>query len=151
MNAEIKKGYKVDFTTKTFTMTKAFEKALNEGNEEAMNILNRYLVMFPALHVVRKTHASPKTVREDKGLTYARMERYIKLHDNADELMETFEKVKAIAATQKNAYLYTKTWFFQQFPDYGKLPVVKEGKLMVLPVPAPAVEEAEAEEMGLTG
>ena len=144
-------GYKFDFTKKTFTMTKAFEKELNAGNEEAESILNHYLEMFPTMRIVRKTHASPKKSRDDKGLTYARMERYIKLHDNASELMETFEKVKEIAATQKNAYLYTKTWFFQQFPDYGKLPVVKEGKIMVLPVPAPAVEEAEAEEMGLTG
>lgn len=144
-------GYKFDFTKKTFIMTKAFEKELNAGNEEAESILNHYLEMFPTMRISRKTHASPKTSREDKGLTYARMERYIKLHDNADELMEIFEKVKEIAATQKNAYLYTKTWFLQQFPDYGQLPTVKEGKIIVLPIPAPVEAGAEEERLGKTG
>ena len=148
MNASIKKGYKVNFTTKTFTMTKEFERELDKGNEEAEAILCHYLEMFPTLRVVRKTHASPKKSRDDKGLTYERMERYIRLHDNADELLETFELVKATAATQKNAYLFTKTWFFEQFPNYGKLPAVKDGKIIAFPIPAPVEARVDKRKMG---
>lgn len=143
MSAAIKNGYKVNYSAKTFTMTKAFEKELNAGNAEAEAILSHYLEMFPNLRIVRKTHASPKKSRDDKGLTYERMEKYIRLYDNADELLRTFELVKATAATQKNAYLFTKTWFYEQFPNYGKLPVVKEGKIIVLPIPAPVEARAD--------
>lgn len=77
------------------------------------------------------------------------MERYINLHENAAELLITFEAVKEIAAEQKNPYLFTKGWFMQQFPGYGKLPEINSnGKILyVLPVdpPAPAEKDGAAE------
>ena len=69
------------------------------------------------------------------------MERYISLHENSGELLEMFQKVKAIASTQKNSFLYTKRWFMKQFPHFTELPTFTNGKLYALPVDAPEVEE----------
>lgn len=140
-------GFKVNFTTKTLTITKAFEEDLMNGDANAMAVVTRFQSMFPDLTIVRKTHRSPKTTNPDKGLTYERMERYISLHENSDELLEMFQKVKAIASTQKNSFLYTKRWFMKQFPHFTELPTFTNGKLYVLPVNAPEVEEVtETEE-----
>ena len=98
-------GYKVNFTTKTLTITKAFEEDLMNGDANAMAVVTRFQSMFPDLTIVRKTHRSPKATNPDKGLTYERMERYISLHENSGELLEMFQKVKAIASTQKNSFL----------------------------------------------
>ena len=45
-------------------------------------------------------------------------------------------------------YLFTKGWFMQQFPDYGKLPdISSNGKILyVLPVELPAAEKDDAAE-----
>ena len=96
-----KRNYRVDFSTMTLTMTAEFaERAYNPDTDE-YKILSRLQQDFPKLRVRRKTHRSPKTSNPNKGLNYQRMERYIRLHENGDELMEQFEKVKAIDTSKK--------------------------------------------------
>ena len=139
-----KRNYRVDFSTMTLTMTAEFaERAYNPNTDEYI-ILSRLQQDFPKLRVRRKTHRSPKTSNPNKGLNYQRMERYIRLHENGDELMEQFEKVKAIASTQKNAYLFTSTWFHRQFPNFTKLPDFQKGKMYAFPVSAVEPQEEGA-------
>ena len=40
-------GYKVNFTTKTLTITKAFEEDLMNGDANAMAVVTRFQSMFP--------------------------------------------------------------------------------------------------------
>ena len=134
MNATTKKGFKKNFTTKTLVITKAFEEDLNNGVAEAIEVVSRFQSMFSDLHIERKTHRVTAKTNPDKCLTYERMERYIRVHENAEELLALFEKVKKIASTQKNSYLYTKTWFHKQFPNYAEQPNFKNGKLYVFPL-----------------
>ena len=139
-----KRNYRVDFSTMTLTMTAEFaERAYNPDTDE-YKILSRLQQDFPKLRVRRKTHRSPRTSNPNKGLTYERMERYIRLHENGDELMEQFEKAKAIAATQKNAYLYTHKWFQRQFPNFAELPNFQKGKMYAFPVAAQEPQEEGA-------
>ncbi len=130
-------GYKVDFTTKIFTMTKAFEDDLRNGDPNAIETLSRFQKMFPDLKIVRKTHRKSKTPNDAKGMTYDRMERYIRLHDNAEELMELYQKVK----DADRGYLYVFRWFKKQFPNYKNIPEFKDGKLYVVPFEAPDTKE----------
>ena len=44
-------GYKVNFTTKTLTITKAFEEDLMNGDANAMAVVTRFQSMFPDLTV----------------------------------------------------------------------------------------------------
>lgn len=128
------KSYIFDFASKTLTITKEFaEKALDPTSDEYA-ILTQFQRDFRGMRIVRKTHRSPKKANPAKGLTYANMERYIKAYENAAELLEAFQKVKELAASQTSSYLFVKDWFVQQFPDYKKMPKFKDGKLYIVPI-----------------
>ena len=133
-------NYRIDFTKMTLTMTAEFaDQAYNPETEE-YQILTRLQRDFPRLRVVRKTHRSPKTANPAKGLTYERMEKYIRLHENAEELLDLFQKVQSAG----RGYPYVKAWFVKQFPNYKNVPEFVNGKLRVVePVDAPNAEELE--------
>ena len=132
-------NYRIDFTKMTLTMTADFALKAYAPSTDEYEILPRLQRDFPRLRVVRKTHRSPKTANPAKGLTYERMEKYIRLFDNADELMDQFQKVKSA----DRGYQYVKAWFVKQFPHYKDVPEFKNGKLYVVPVEAPNAEELE--------
>jgi hypothetical protein len=68
------------------------------------------------------------------------MEKYIRLHENADELFDLFQKVQSAG----RGYPYVKAWFIKQFPNYKNVPEFVDGKLRVVePVEAPNAEETE--------
>jgi hypothetical protein len=69
------------------------------------------------------------------------MEIHIKVYENADELMDVFESVKALSKTCASPYKYVRNWFEAQFPNYKKTPVFQDGKLTIVPVEAPKVIE----------
>lgn len=141
--------YKINFTTNTITVSKSFALAASDPGKPEFETLSKLQAAYPGMRIVHKTHRSPSKANAYKGLTYKRMKGYINLHENATELLDTFEAVKKIAARQKNPYLFTKGWFTQQFPDYGKLPdISSNGKILyVLPVdpPAPTEKDGAAE------
>ena len=132
-------NYRVDFTTMTLTMTAEFADRAYDPNTEEYAILTRLQKDFPQLRVVRKTHRSPKSANPAKGLTFDRMEKYIRLHENADELIDLFQKVKDTG----RGYLYVKAWFVKQFPNYNDIPNFVNGKLRTVPVEAPEADNAE--------
>ena len=68
--------------------------------------------------------------RNTKGLTYTKMEKYIRLHENANDLLIAFSTIKEVGRTQNNAYNFVYNWFMTQFPDYGEMPEIKNGKLI---------------------
>ena len=131
-------GYKINFTANTITITADFEKAANVPTSAEYRLLKQIQVDYPAIKISRKTHRSPKACNPSKGLTYANMERYINVYDNAAELLERFEEVKELAAVQANSYHYVKSWFVAQFPNYKKLPDFTSLNLIAKVVPAPA-------------
>ena len=123
------KNYTMNFATKTLTMTKDFaEKAMIPNSEES-NILLHLQNICPNLRITYKTHkTSAKNPR--KGLTFAKMEKYIRLYENANELLLAFSTVKAIAEVQPNKYEFVYRWFVSQFPNYNELPELVNGKLV---------------------
>ena len=140
--------YKINFTTNTITVSKSFAIAASDPSKPEFETLSKLQAAYPGMRIVHKTHRSPSKANANKGLTYERMEGYINLHENAAELLVTFEAVKKIAAQQKNPYLFTRNWFIEQFPDYGKLPdISSNGKILYIrPVDPPAAEKNDAAE-----
>ena len=133
-------NYRVDFAKMTLTMTADFAMKAYDPTTEEYAILTRLQHDFPRLRIVRKTHRSPKTANPAKGLTYERMEKYIRLHENADELLDLFQKVKSA----DRGYSYVKAWFVKQFPNYKNVPEFINGKLRIVePVEAPDADEME--------
>lgn len=126
-------GYKMNFATKTLTITKAFAEMAMKPNTEEANFIVEMRNLLPDLKISYKTHYCGKP-HPYKGLTNKRMETYIKLHENADELMEAFEAVKKISASQLSPHNYVCKWFLQQFPDYKEIPKLRNGKIVGIEV-----------------
>lgn len=118
----MKNSYKVDFVNNTFTMTKAFEEALNNPASEEYKLFQQLRADFPGLTIIRKTRRSPKKARPTKNLTYANMEKYMSVFQNADELMAQFEVVKTCSLEQPSPYKFVRDWFETQFPKYKEQP-----------------------------
>lgn len=108
--------YKIDYTTNTMTITKAFERAANNPYSEEYELLRKIKTDFPNMKIVRKTSAARRHSSPYKGLTYDAMERYIRA--NRADLMGEFETVKSVAAIMPNSYLYVRNWFVERFPEW---------------------------------
>ena len=77
---------------------------------------------FPGLAIIRKTRRAPKKARPTKNLTYANMEKYMSVFQNADELLAQFKVVKTCSLEQPSPYKFVRDWFETQFPKYKELP-----------------------------
>ena len=135
------KGYKIDFTTNTLTMNYKFHAASQEYGTDENKLVKDILTDFPNLTVNVKAGREVKATNRNKRLTYANMEKHISAYDNANDLLNVFETVKALSKTAASPYKYVLDWFVAQFPDYDKAPVFKDGKLTVLPINIPNIEE----------
>lgn len=116
------KNYKIDFVANTLTITKAFEDAASNPYSEEYKLFQQIRADFPGIQIVRKTRRPSKTARTNKNLTYANMEKYMSVFENAAELLTQFEIVKTCSQKESNPYQYVKSWFEAQFPDYKELP-----------------------------
>lgn len=135
------KEYKMNFATKTLTITKAFaEEALIAGSEASKIIANCY-ALCPNLRIAYRTHKPSKTSNPAKGMTYDRMERYISAFVDGAEALAEFEKVKEFSLSQSNSYKYVYDWFVNRFPNYKELPTFVNGKAYLNP---PAEERRAA-------
>ena len=60
-----------------------------------------------------------------------KMEKYISLYENAEELLTLFNAVKAVGDSQNNKMKYVADWFMAQFPNYKEMPLFnKDGKIL---------------------
>ena len=135
------RDYKVDFTTNTVTVTKAFAEKANQINTSEYKTLMQLKKDFPGIEVVYKTRNRSSKSNANKGLTYANMEKYINIFDNRDELLDAFRLVQQLSVVQKSKFQFVKAWFVAQFPDYDKVPsfsIVDN----VVPLNAKLVEQA---------
>lgn len=121
----MKNGYKIDFASKTISVTKAFMKQAETYDTEAYKKLLTLKKELPDMRIV-----APKTNRKGKkrdNLTYANMITFIKCQNNAEILLKEFEKVKELASGQGgNAYQNVKRWFLATFPNYKDIPSFDE-------------------------
>ena len=136
--------YKMNFATKTITITKAFAAMAMKPNSEEANLLTHLRAICPDLQIAYKTCSSKK--HPFKGLTYNKMERYILLCENPNEKLLEFIKVKELARTQSNPHNFVCKWFLQQYPEYKEMPTLKDGKI----VPSSATEPTETKETETT-
>lgn len=128
----IMKTYKMDLTTKTLTVTRAFaETALSNLDSEEAKIIARCRAICPDLKFAYYTNRKTRTKKSNstKGLTYTKMENYIRLYENRDELLNMFYKVRSLSQIQTSPYHFVCNWFFSQFPDYDCIPEFVNGKL----------------------
>lgn len=121
----MKNGYKINFASKTITVTKAFMKQAETYNSTAYQTLMTLKLDLPDMRIV-----APKPTRKGRkrdNLTYANMITFINCQNNAEILLKEFEKVKELASGQGgNAYQNVKKWFLATFPNYKEIPSFDE-------------------------
>lgn len=150
---EFAKGCKYDFVNNTIVMNKTFAKeAIVPGTPENRT-LAKMKNQFPEFSVITKSARIQKKARPDKGLTFAKMELYIRTFQNSEELLKTFELVKARGRITASSKKYVTDWFLTQFPNYKTacgFDYIDNSNLIVLPAPAPEVEKYKLKEKALT-
>ena len=128
-------NYKLSLSTKTLTITKAFEDAVATGDGKEYELYMRLLREIPGLIVIRKTHASPKkcvskstgetfNCNQFKNLKYENMERFMMGLPNGEVYMDEYLFLRNHASdVQTNGYALIRRWFVAQFPDFRKNPM----------------------------
>ena len=136
-----REGYKILFNENTVIMNYKFAAAAAKYGTPENKLMKNIREDFPGMAEVVISGREQTSAKKNTRLTYENMETHIKVYENADELMEVFESVKALSQTCASPYKYVRDWFEAQFPNYKKAPVFKDGKLTVAPVEAPKVIE----------
>ena len=134
------KEYKMNFVTKTLTVTKAFAEEAINPESDASRIIANCRAVCPNLRIAYRTHKPSKTSNPAKGMTYDRMERYISAFADGAEALAEFEKIKEFSLSQSNSYKYVYDWFVKRFPNYKELPTFINGKAYL----NPPIEEMKA-------
>ena len=134
-------NYKMNFATKTLTISREFSnKAIACPNSKEYQIMEQCRSLCPDLKIAYFTRRA-SSCKPYGGMTYTKMENYIKLYDNAGELLEMFSLVKEVAKIQKSKMGFVYNWFVTQFPNYEEMPEIRNGKLYIPVVGVPEVEE----------
>ena len=128
------KGYTLNLTAKTLTVTKAFEDAIATGTGDAYELYTQFLRDIPGLTVVRKTHKTPSKYKTKSGeefrcnqfknLKYENMEGFINGLPNNEEYLRAYNFLKNCGALpQTSCYKVVREWFVAQFPEFRKNPL----------------------------
>lgn len=139
MNTKLK-GYEIDYSTKTIYMNYKFSAASSQWGTEENKLVHRMMKEIPDLKFVTRSGRKKTTCNVNKRMTYENMGRYIRVQDNADELMAAFEIAKEESKKEKSPYAFVNAWFKKQFPDYSECKLLKleNEKNVILTMPAQA-------------
>ena len=103
-------------------VAKAFEKQARIFGTPEYREWRAYRQDFPSTQMVTKTIKKNTSKRPTKNLTYANMEQYMSVFQNADKLLAQFEVVKTCSLEQPSPYKFVRDWFETQFPKYREQP-----------------------------
>ena len=136
-----REGYKILFNENTVIMNYKFAAAAAKYGTKENTLIRNIRADFPGMTEVVISGREQKKARSNHRLTYENMEKYIKVQENADELLEVFETVKAASKPLASPYKYVCDWFKAQFPKYKQSVVFKDGELTAAPKKAPDIIE----------
>ena len=158
--------FKFDVSKNTLTLSAAFAEAMNDPESAEYALVCKFQRDFPALRIVRKTHATPTryknsdgsitTRNKHNGLTYERMERFMSaLPDGVDYLEAYFDLRGKAEAMCASPYAVVSAWFMRQFPKFRSNPlfyldsapnIVDFSAILDRAAKKPAVVKAEGDE-----
>ena len=136
------KNYKINFTTKTITITKSFCKLAQDPMSEEYNILMTFRKDFPEYTILT---SAPKARKTHRKITYDKMLKYIDCQKDSNILLKRFAEVRILSKSFESPYNFVYKWFMETFPTYSELPEFDEnGKIIPkynLPAASPTLEE----------
>ena len=110
-----------DDVNKQLLMTRTFAKLSMDIRSEEYQLLQTARRDYPNYEVVARTIRRNSDKKTYHGLTYAYMEKYIKLHGN-DEQKKKFNEMRLIGECHTRGFSYAtiKKWFLETFPEVEK-------------------------------
>lgn len=129
------KGYKIDFTASTITITADFAKKMNDPTSAEYKTISLIKKDFPQMKIINKTHKTPRkyvskstgekfNCNQFKNLTYENMETFISGLPNAEQYMTAFNFLKDCGSLPLTSrYTAVRRWFVDQFPEFRKNPL----------------------------
>ena len=118
----------------TITVSKAFYKKASVFGSAEYIALREAMRDNPTFKIVFKT-IEKKTY---SGLTFQKMEDYIKTQPDSDKMLAKFAAVQRIAKAKGSLYPLTKKWFLNAYPSY------KDNEISDAEAKAEALAELEA-------
>lgn len=133
----MKNYVRIDRANRQIVMDRTFARLSQIVGSEEYNRLQTARRDYEGFNVVTRTIRRNDKKECYRGLTYDYMERYILLHDKADERKKEFDELRLIAECHSKRYPVIKQWFLQQYPEIAKfgMPDLPE---------SPAAEQAPA-------
>lgn len=136
-----REGYKILFNENTVIMNHKFAAAAAKYGTPENMLMKSIRADFPGMSEVIVSGREQRSAKTNHRLTYENMEQYIRVHENAAELLDVFATVRAASVALASPYKYVCDWFKAQFPNYKKSVVFQDGSLTVQPIAAPKVIE----------
>lgn len=99
-------------------VSKKFEKNARVFGTPEFKLWREYLKEFPNAKMVTKSIKKNPNKRTNKNLKYENMRQFIREQDNAEQLLEEFEKEIRMSKIQSNPYKAVLAWFLQKFENY---------------------------------
>ena len=93
----MKNYVKIDYANRQIIMDRTFSRLSKIVGSEEYNLLQRARQDYEGFHVVTRTIRRNDKKECYRGLTYDYMERYILLHEKADERKKEFDELRLIA------------------------------------------------------
>lgn len=104
----------INHAEKTISVSKTFYNKASKFGTAEYKTLNNAIKQNRGYEIVFKT--SDK--KSYHGLTFKRMEAYIKSQPNSEANLIAYSKAKEVAEAKGSLYPYTKKWFLETFPNY---------------------------------
>ena len=120
------RNYEVNFFEKTVTVSRKFMDAATQINSDEFDLLTQFSDL--GLRVLVQGRKRRKKPEDGKLplLTYRMMETYIAMLDDAEEMLDIFQSVKAAAKSRSDKVKHVNAWFRKTFPRYDDVPEFDE-------------------------
>ena len=112
----------INYEANTIEVSKTFYKKASQFGTPEYKALRVAKLENKDFSVEIRT-VEKKTYRE---LTLVKMEEYIRIQDNSEQMLVKVEAVKRVAKAKGSLYPLTKKWFLKTFEDYAKAEVENE-------------------------
>ena len=116
----MKNYVRIDRANRQIVMDRTFARLSQIVGSDEYNRLQTARRDYEGFNVVTRTIRRNDKKECYRGLTYDYMERYILLHDRADERKKEFDELRLIAECHSKRYPVIKQWFLQQYPEIAK-------------------------------
>ena len=112
----------INYEKKTIEMTKTESREAGNPSSEKFDELLKLRTVFPEFEVIVKTSSAKRDTL--KGLDYNFMKKYIENHDNKEENLKEFYKLRGLdekgvrdATIEDHSYGEVKMWFLATYTE----------------------------------